>query len=157
MKLPLRILVLCTANSARSQITEALLRAGGGARIVAGSAGTAPAERVNPGALAVLAENGIAVAAGRPKQVDDVLDQGWDVVITVCDDAKESCPILPGATLSAHWGVPDPAGAPNEPEAFRAAFRTLSHRVDRLLELPLEELDAAGLRSALEGIGRESE
>ena len=124
---------------------------------MAGSAGTAPAVRVNPGALAVLTENGINVEPGKPKHIDDVIDQGWDVVITVCDDAKESCPILPGATLSAHWGVPDPAGALYEPEAFRAAFRTLSHRVGRLLELPIEELDTAGLRSELEGIGRERE
>ncbi len=155
MELPLRILVLCTANSARSRITEALLAERGRDRIVARSAGTHPGPRVHPEAVRVLNEHGIPAGEGTPRGMDEVLGDPWDVVITVCDEAGESCPAFPGIVIRAHWGVPDPAGAADEPAAFREAFRVLSARVDRLLALPLATLDREALAGELVGIGRE--
>src|SRR5687768_661865 len=93
---PLRLLFLCTGNSARSQIAEALLQQKGRGRFIAGSAGSRPAAAVNPLAIAVLEEHGIPWRGHTPKSVDDVLGERWDFVITVCDRAKESCPIFPG-------------------------------------------------------------
>jgi arsenate reductase (thioredoxin) len=153
MELPLRVLVLCTANSARSQIAQALFSLRGGGRIDVESAGTTPAAEVNPGALRVLADHGIPTEAQRPKGVDDVAGLGWDVVITVCDQAKEACPILPGVPVSAHWGVPDPVGAVDEVEAFERAFEVLGRRVDDFLALPLETLSRDALKEALDRIG----
>jgi arsenate reductase len=153
----LRVLFLCTANSARSQIAEGLLRARGGARVDVGSAGTRPAGVVNPYALEVLRESGVDVGAARPKLVDDVMAEGWDVVITVCDAARDVCPVFPGPAIRAHWGVADPAAEAGDAEekrrAFRAAARVLGHRIDRMLALPLESLTAAGLAEQLERIG----
>ncbi len=154
MRLPIRVLVICSANSARSQIAEALFRARGATRIVVESSGTTPAEQVNPGALRVLAAHGVRADGQRPKQIGEVLGRGWDVVITVCDQAAEACPVLPDATLSAHWGVADPAGALDE-DAFEQTFQILSRRVDALLSLPLERLDGGQLRGELRRIGNE--
>lgn len=121
---PVRVLVLCTGNSARSQVGEALFTTLGGAMIVAASAGSRPAARVNPAAVQVLADHGIAWGGGTPKQIDTVARQPWDLVITVCDAAREACPILPGAGVMAHWGLPDPADL--EPPAARmAAFEAV--------------------------------
>jgi arsenate reductase len=133
MRLPLRILVLCTANSARSQIAEALFRARGGERVEVASAGSKPAEKVDPNALRVLGAHGIPVEEPRPKRTEEVLGLGWDVVITVCDHARDTCPVLPGATLAVHWGMADPAGTSDEERAFEEAFQILSGRIDRLL------------------------
>ena len=145
-----RVLVLCTGNSARSQIAEALLAARGAGRIEASSAGSRPAARVNPGAIAILREHGIAWEGRTPRSVDDVAGERFDLVITVCDDARDACPVFPGAAARVHWGLPDPA-AEMEPEAARRAFRetydALERRVDALLALPLERLDAAALRA----------
>jgi len=152
---PLRVLVLCTANSARSQMAAALLSHRGGARILAESAGAHPGSRVHPQAIQQLEGAGIPVEGLRPKRTDEVIDEGWDLVITVCDQAQEACPVLPGATLSAHWGVEDPAGAPDEVTAFSEAFRILAHRVDRLLSLPLESMNPVDLRAQLIRIGTE--
>lgn len=155
MRLPIRILVLCTANSARSQIAQAILRQRGRARVHAESAGPKPAERVKPGALRVLAAHGIQADGQRPKRTEEVLGLGWDVVLTVCDDARESCPVLPEATISAHWGMADPAGTPNEAKAFEEAFQILSERIDELLGLPLETILAEELATELDRIGRD--
>ena len=110
--MPLRLLFLCTGNSARSQIAEALLNARRDPRIEAGSAGTFPATVVNPHAIAVLRSYGIDAASARPKTIEDVSGQRWDIVITVCDSARESCPVFPGTPVMAHWGIPDPAAGP---------------------------------------------
>lgn len=152
---PLRVLVLCTANSARSQIAEALLRHRGAGRVAAGSAGAAPAGRVHPSALAVLERHGIPTGGLGPKATGELLGRDWDVLITVCDRARDACPVLPRATVSAHWGMPDPArvAGPGEAAAFDEAFRTLRRRIDAFLALRLEELDPAALGEALAGIG----
>ena len=154
---PLRVLFVCTANSARSQIAEALLAARRDSRLEAGSAGTHPAPRVNPHALEVLREYGIDASAARPKTIDEVLAQHWDIVITVCDSARESCPVFPGQPTTAHWGVPDPAAVEGDAEekrrAFRDAARVLNRRIELMLALPFDKLEALALQAALRSIG----
>lgn len=152
---PLGILVLCTGNSARSQIAEALLATRGKGRIDAASAGSHPAARVNPYAFEVLRDHGIDWRPAPPKRIDEVGGRRFDLVITVCDNARDACPVFPGASAQVHWGLPDPAEF-SDPAAARAAFAetydALAQRVDALLELPLEELDAAELREKAQGV-----
>lgn len=142
---PIRVLFLCTGNSARSQIAEALLQEQGRGRFVVGSAGTHPAARVHPDAVALLAERGIDWSGRRPKTIEEVADQPWDVIITVCDSAKESCPVMPGRPVLAHWGVEDPAHI-DDPARRRAAFRhaasVLGWRIGLLLALRPEAVRA---------------
>ncbi|HEX6536457.1 MAG TPA: arsenate reductase ArsC [Gemmatimonadaceae bacterium] len=152
---PFRVLVLCTGNSARSQIAEALLAARGAGRIEAASAGSRPAARVNPRAIEVLREHGIEWEERTPRSIEDVTGERFDLVITVCDDARDACPVFEGAGARVHWGLPDPAREV-EPAAARRAFRetyeTLAVRVDALLALPLERLDRAALQRLAEGV-----
>ena len=154
---PLSVLFLCTQNSARSQIAEALLNQKAMGRLVAGSAGTHPAPGVHPLAIQALARRGIEWSHGRPKTIDAVEAEHWDFVITVCDRARESCPILPGRPVSAHWGIPDPAAVegptPERERAFDDAVTTLARRIDLMLALPLEKLGKAALRRDLGTIG----
>jgi len=159
MTAPFRVLVLCTGNSARSQIGEALLQTRGAARaagrVTALSAGSRPAPRVNPYAVETLAAHGVQWDGRTPKSIDDVAGEAFDLVITVCDNAHEACPYFPGARTQVHWGLPDPAEE-TEPaaarHAFAATFDALSRRVDALLALPLESLDAAALRTAAQAV-----
>lgn len=152
---PFRILVLCTGNSARSQIAEALLYAHGGARVEVESAGSRPAARVNPYAIEVLREHGINWEGHRPKSIDDITGQHFDLVITVCDNARDACPYFPGAGAQVHWGLSDPAEE-TDPEAARRAFsetyNALASRVDELLTLPLEDLDPEALRKSAQAV-----
>ena len=144
---PLSVLVLCTGNSARSQIAEALLQTRGAGRIAASSAGSHPAPRVNPYAVETLRAHGIAWDGRTPQHIDAVADAHHDLVITVCDHARDACPFLPGAA-TVQWGLPDPAGAATPEDArraFAATFDALVQRVGALLALPLESLDAATL------------
>ncbi len=160
MTAPFRVLVLCTGNSARSQIAEALLNRLGEGRIVADSAGTDPAPRVNPYAVRALAEAGIDWAGHAPQGLEAVLGREWDLVITVCDNAKESCPIFPGRTMTAHWGMPDPAEARGTDEEKLAAFRStlglLRRRVDLLLALPAGKLERLAWQQRIRDIARET-
>jgi protein-tyrosine-phosphatase len=153
-----RVLVLCTGNSARSQIAEALLTKKGAGRFEAVSAGSKPAPRVNPFAVRVLAEAGIPWEGKVPKGLDGLDRERWDFVITVCDRAKEACPIFPGTPILAHWGMPDPAeveGAEAEKlRAFRDTLVTLSRRIDLLLALPIEKLERLVLEGEVGRIGR---
>jgi arsenate reductase len=141
---PLRVLFLCTANSARSQIAEALLNRKARGRFEAGSAGVEPAPELNPLTIEVLTEHGIDPAGLRPKGLDAVRHEQWDFVITVCDRAKENCPTFPGRPIYTDWAIEDPT-APVDVEWRRAAFRTVFHylnrRVDLLLALPMERLE----------------
>jgi arsenate reductase len=156
---PFRVLVLCTGNSARSQIGEALLATRGVARaagrVEAASAGSHPAARVNPYAVETLAARGIVWDGGTPKSIDDLQGQSFDLVLTVCDNARDACPFYPGARAQAHWGLPDPADE-TEPAAARAAFAAtfdaVAARVDALLALPLETLSPAALQAAAQDI-----
>ena len=156
---PLRVLFLCTGNSARSQIAEALLGKRGAGWLVAGSAGSHPAARVNPLAVRVLSETGTEWAGHRPKGFEAVQHEDWDFVITVCDRAKEACPIFPGRPVQAHWGMPDPAEVEGTEEqklaAFRDAYRVINRRVDLFLALPMDTLERWALEERVKRIGTE--
>jgi arsenate reductase (thioredoxin) len=119
---PKRVLILCTGNSARSQMTEGLLRAQCGHEFEVFSAGTAPS-RVNPLAIEAMREVGIDISAQRSKSVEEFIGQAFDYVITVCDQAKESCPIFPGKAQCIHWSIDDPAAAEGDEAARLTAFR----------------------------------
>ncbi|MEO7363598.1 MAG: arsenate reductase ArsC [Gemmatimonadaceae bacterium] len=158
----LRVLVLCTRNSARSQMGEALLQAEGAGRVHAASAGSAPGDGVHPLAVEALAELGIDWR-GRPAQgIDAVANQKWDAVITVCDAARDACPILPGARLSAHWGLEDPAAIGGDHATQLDAFRSARDRLGAAVRAFVNVIDNAGtsleehaLRAALNAGARE--
>jgi arsenate reductase len=154
---PLRVLFVCTGNSARSQMAEALLNHLGRGAFHAGSAGTFPAAAVHPLALRALADIGLEGAGLHPKTVESVLRDGWDLVITVCDQARESCPIVPGLPMTAHWGVEDPAAAVGDEaqrtRAFRLARELLKRRIDLLLALPFDRLERMALEARIRAIG----
>jgi arsenate reductase len=117
-----RVLILCTGNSARSQMAEGLLRHDAGDRFEVFSAGTRPA-RVRPEAIAVMAEIGIDISAHRSKPVDEFAGQPFDYVVTVCDNARENCPIFLANTKRVHWSLDDPAAVEASEEQRHAAFR----------------------------------
>ncbi len=152
-----RVLFLCTGNSARSQIAEALLNQKGAGRFVAESAGSNPAARVNPYAIDILRQSGLEWRGHAPRGMDGLESTPWDFVITVCDRAKEACPIFPGKPIQAHWGMPDPAevqgGDVAKRIAFTDAFTLISRRIDLLLELPVEKLDRLVLEAKTRAIG----
>ncbi|MEO6067387.1 MAG: arsenate reductase ArsC [Gemmatimonadota bacterium] len=156
MSAPFRILVLCTGNSARSQIAEALLATRGARRIEAGSAGSHPATGVNARAVAALARHGIQWEGRVPKSIDEVSGRPWDLLITVCDHANESCPFFPGTPPRVHWGLPDPAAVAGTDAMIDAAFEStwseLDRRVEVLLTLPLERMGREELEKAAQGI-----
>ena len=127
----LRVLVLCTGNSPRSQMAEGWLRQLGNGRVEAFSAGTHPAPAVNPLAVQVMGEVGIDLSEQRPKSVEGFLGQPLDCVITVCDDAAEACPIFPGPVQRIHWSFSDPAKVQGDEAARLSAFR---HARDGLRE-----------------------
>lgn len=154
-----RVLILCTGNSARSQIAEALFRHKASARFQAASAGSKPAPQVNPYAVRVLSEAGIEWSGRVPKGLDGLDREPWDFVITVCDRAKEACPIFPGSPIVAHWGMPDPAdvegGEAVKLRAFRETLTVLARRLDLFLALPSEKLDRLRLERRVREIGTE--
>ena len=157
-----RVLFLCTGNSARSILAEATLRAWAGHHFEAFSAGSQPAGTVNPYALSQLAADGIATAGLRSKSWDEFATADavpMDLVVTVCDSAAaESCPVVSGDFLRAHWGLPDPAAIEgseeDKREAFRQAHRIVKTRLQALLALPAEVWEnRAALKEALDRIG----
>jgi protein-tyrosine-phosphatase len=157
----LRVLFLCTGNSARSQMAEAILNAKGQGRFRAESAGSRPAPRVNPFAVETMRAFRTEWAGHPPRGLDGLEREEWDFVITVCDRAKEACPIFPGQPVMAHWGMPDPAETIGDEAAKRAAFRDafqlLSRRIDLLLALPFDKLERWALEARVRAIaGRES-
>lgn len=132
-----RVLFVCTHNSARSQMAEGLLRARAGDRFEAFSAGTV-ATAVRPEAIDAMAELGIDIRSHQSKTIDRYLGEAWDWVITVCDQARESCPFVPGARATLHWSVDDPSTVDGDPQVRRAAFRAarddLADRVRRFVD-----------------------
>ena len=141
---PIRVLFVCTHNSARSQIAEALLRRYGGEDFEVRSAGT-EATQVNPYAVRVLDEQGIDWSGARSKVIDGFLDERFDYVITVCDRARETCPVFPGSTNSLHWGLDDPSEVDGTDEEKLAAFRRTAQEVAARLRPFIEvALRAAG-------------
>jgi arsenate reductase (thioredoxin) len=128
----MRVLILCTGNSARSQMAEGMLRHDGGAAFEVASAGTKPSH-VRPEAIAAMHEIGIDISGHRSKSVDEFAGQGFDYVITVCDNAKENCPIFPSATKRIHWSLDDPAAVQGSEEQRLAEFRRVRDQLRSLL------------------------
>ena len=159
---PHDVLFLCTGNSARSIMAEAILNRAGQGRFRAFSAGSQPKGQVHPYAADLLKKLNYDVTSLRSKSWKEFSDSSapkLDFVFTVCDNAaKESCPIWPGQPMTAHWGVPDPAEATGtEAErrfAFADALRMLTNRINIFVSLPLQSLDQLTLRQQLEAIGR---
>ena len=120
---PVRILVLCTGNSCRSILAEALFRELGGERVAVESAGSQPAGAVNPRTIQVLDEAGLDHSWARSKPMTEFLDREFDYVLTVCDDAAEACPVFPGPAVRTHWSIPDPAGATGTDQEQLAVYR----------------------------------
>ncbi len=155
------VLFLCTGNSARSILAEALLNRMGDGRFRAWSAGSDPKGTVHPLAIALLAEQGLPTAGLRSKSWDEFAQPGapqFDFIITVCDNAAgEVCPVWPGQPMTAHWGIPDPAAAGGgdgeKRKAFATAYRQLQARLAPFVNLPLDRMDRLSLRRELEQIG----
>ncbi len=129
----LRVLILCTGNSARSQMAEGLLRHLGGTRYEVFSAGTKPAG-VNPLAIEAMREVGIDISTQRSKSVAEFAGQEFAAVITVCDNAAEECPIFPGAPQRAHWSLPDPAAVSGTEQEKLEAFRKVREELERRIQ-----------------------
>lgn len=157
------VLFLCTGNSARSIMAEAILNRKGPPLFTAYSAGSHPSGTVRPEALAQIEASRIPAGAFRSKSWDEFAKAGapqMDFVFTVCDNAaKEICPVWPGQPMTAHWGVPDPAAATGTPEAIRRAFRDafvmLDRRISLFLSLPLATLDTFAIKKEIDRIGQQ--
>lgn len=157
------VLFLCTGNSARSILAEALLNHKAGGRFAAFSAGSHPSGAVRPEALRQLDLCGISTAGLRSKSWDEFAGPdapGMDFIFTVCDNAaNEACPLWPRQPMTAHWGVPDPAAASGSAEeiarAFRDAFSLLDRRISLFLALPLATLDQFAIQHEIDRIGRQ--
>ncbi len=155
------VLFLCTGNSARSVLAEAVLNADGKGRFHAYSAGSFPKGAVNPFALALLEQIGLPTDGLRSKSWDEFAAPGapkMDFVFTVCDQAAgEVCPVWPGQPVTAHWGMPDPAAAEGSDaekmQAFREALRMLSNRIGVFAQIPFDKLDRLKLKAHLDNIG----
>ncbi len=163
MKDVYNVLFLCTGNSARSILAEAILNHKGQPRFRAYSAGSHPAGRVNAGAIRQLEDCHLPTAGLRSKSWDEFAQPGaseMDFVFTVCDNAaNEVCPVWPGHPMTAHWGIPDPAAVKGTNEevrrAFRDAFLTLERRIDLFLNLPLTSLDRLAIKRRVDEIGQQ--
>ena len=157
------VLFLCTGNSARSILAEAILNKDGAGRFRAYSAGSQPKGEVNPEALNLLRELGFPTDGYRSKNWDEFAAPGarpLDFVFTVCDNAAgEVCPIWPGQPMTAHWGIEDPAAVEGEGQrrAFQNAFYALQRRIGLFLSLPLDSIDELSLQTRLREIGRSAD
>lgn len=159
---PFNVLFLCTGNSARSVIGEAIMNKVGRGRFRGYSAGSQPRGSVNPNTIALLQELGYDTSGFRSKSWDEFARPGApaiDFVFTVCDSAaSESCPVWPGQPMTAHWGLPDPAEATGTPAevmlAFRDCYRMLHQRISVFAALPIRSLDRLTLGNRLKDIGR---
>ena len=138
-------------------MAEALVNWKGRGRFHAESAGSSPADRVNPHAIETLREYHTPWRGRAPRSIDGLEREPWDLVVTVCDRAKESCPIFPGQPIMAHWGMADPALVAGDDATKRAAFKDafllLSRRIDLLLALPVEKLERLALEARVRAIG----
>ncbi len=157
------VLFLCTGNSARSILAEAILNFKGRPTFTAYSAGSHPAGRIHPQALRELEIAHLPTTGLRSKSWEEFAEPGapnLDFVFTVCDNAaKEVCPVWPGQPISAHWGIPDPAAVRGTPEevqrAFREAFVALDRRIGLFLSLPLASLDGLAVKKEVDKIGKQ--
>ena len=134
-----RVLILCTGNSARSQMAEGLLREMAGDHVEVASAGVSPTQ-VRPEAIVAMREIGIDISGYRSKSVDEFVNQNFDYVITVCDNANEQCPVFPGQVKRIHWSFDDPAAARGEDDARLSVFRRVRDEIRDQLRLFVETL-----------------
>jgi len=156
------VLFLCTGNSARSVLAEAILNKIGAGKFQAYSAGSQPKGQVNPYTIQLLDRLGYDTSGYRSKSWNEFARPGapaLDFIFTVCDDAAgEVCPVWPGKPMTAHWGIPDPAAAAGTPAeiaaAFSDAYRMLHRRIEAFAALPIKSLDALTLQAKLREIGR---
>lgn len=156
------VLFLCTGNSARSIMAEAILNHKGKGRFIAYSAGSHPSGQPRPEALRQIESSGMETTGLRSKSWDEFAAPGapkLDFVFTVCDNAaNEQCPYWPGQPMTAHWGIPDPAGVKGTPEeiarAYRDAYVVLDRRIGLFLSLPLATLDQLAIKREIQNIGR---
>lgn len=158
MSEPYKFLFLCTGNSARSIFGEYLLRRLGGPRFQVYSAGASPTGTVNPFAIQVLRDcYNIDASAARSKSWEEFKDVQFDFVITVCDNARETCPVWPGQPIVAHWSSPDPAAVEGSDEEKYRAFRNVASQINRRLQLftslPIEKIDRLKLAALTSEIG----
>ena len=156
---PYKFLFLCTGNSARSIIGEYLLRRLGGSRFQVYSAGSFPTGKVNPLAVQVLQDiYNIDASEARSKSWEEFKDVEFDFVVTVCDNARETCPVWPGQPIVAHWSSPDPAaveGTQSEKyQVFEEVASQINRRLQVLTSLPLDKLDRLELAAAIQEIGK---
>jgi len=157
------VLFLCTGNSARSIMAEAILNGKRDPHFTAYSAGSMPSGTVRPEALKLLRAANLPTENARSKNWEEFSKPEapeMNFVFTVCDNAaKEVCPIWPGQPMTAHWGIPDPASATGTPEeierGFREAFVTLKRRIDLFLSLPLASLDSLAIKKEIDRIGKQ--
>ena len=142
-----RVLILCTGNSARSQMAEGLLRTLSAGTLGVYSAGTAPSQ-VNPLAIRAMAERGIDISQHRSKHLNEFLAQPFDVVLTVCDAAAEVCPVFPGRAERIHWSFPDPAAVQGTEEERMNAFRQVRDALETQLTSWWQEQEVEGEQQA---------
>ena len=162
---PYNVLFLCTGNSARSVLAEAILNGVGDPRFRAFSAGSTPKGAVHPQALNLLTAKGFDIAAFRSKPWDEFARPGaphLNFVVTVCDNAAGVvCPVWPGQPITAHWGMPDPAAAEGAPSmvalAFADTWRMLANRIALFTALPIESLDRLAIKRRLDDIGQDGQ
>ncbi|MEI7867446.1 MAG: arsenate reductase ArsC [Candidatus Methylumidiphilus sp.] len=159
---PFNILVLCTGNSCRSVLGEALINHLGEGRFFGVSAGSHPIGRINPGALATLARHGLPTEGYVSQSWDEFEDADIDIMISVCDSAAgEACPAYLGKAVRGHWGLADPAHVKGTEEeviaAFEATYAALENRIHKLLALPVESMARPELSEALNKIGAEAD
>jgi arsenate reductase len=155
---PYKFLFLCTGNSARSILGEYLLRRLGAPRFEVFSAGSYPTGKVNPLAVQVLKDvYNIDASEARSKSWEEFTDTEFDFVVTVCDNARETCPIWPGQPIVAHWSSPDPAAVEDNDEEKYRAFKDVASQINRRLQLftslPIDNLDRLELAAAIQEIG----
>ena len=155
------ILILCTGNSCRSVLGEALINHLGRGRFRAYSAGSRPTGKVNANALATLKRNGLPTEGYQSQSWDEFADTPIDIAITVCDSAAgETCPVYLNSVIRAHWGLPDPAHVTGTEEeiatAFQVTYDALSLRINKMLVLPIEDMTSAEITKTLNKIGAQS-
>ncbi|HYM20738.1 MAG TPA: arsenate reductase ArsC [Candidatus Kapabacteria bacterium] len=152
-----KILFLCTGNSCRSQMAQGLMSKLGGERFEAFSAGSYPSGYVHPLAIKTMNEMGIDISQNVSKSLDQYIGIPWNFIITVCDDAREACPVFPGGHITAHWGFEDPAkfvgGEAETRQFFREIARQIERRIQLFLALPEEKLSALEYEKAVKKIG----
>lgn len=152
----LKVLFLCTQNSARSQMAEAILNSKGKDRIVAFSAGSEPAEKINPYVITVMKEMNIDISGAKTKSVEIFAEEIFDFVITLCDNARAQCPIFANNAVHAHWGIDDPRYVEGTEQQklkqIEKIRNDLIKRINLFLDLPLEKADKLLLKQKLNNI-----